>query len=398
MIINSLLDTDYYKYTMGQFAWKYYPNVKVKYAFINRSKVKLAKSIHVHELIEELDHVKNLKLTLDELNYLNSLGIFSKDYLIFLSTLKIPPVYVSEEDGELIIETQGLWSEAIFWETFILSIVNEMHYKSYGNTPIGYLGILQDNLVPKIDKIKANPFKFVEFGTRRRFSTDIQGTVINMLENNLYDKKALIGTSNVYLAKILNLKPIGTMAHELPMVCAGLNDESLYTLEHSHDKMLSQWWFMYKEELSIALTDTFGTDFFFRDFSQEKAEQWKGLRQDSGDPIAFFYKALEFYEDYNIDPKEKLIIFSDGLTIDKIYEIEKAVDGRMKTAYGWGTNLTNDVGAEPLSIVVKAVEANGRPLVKLSDNTAKALGKPKTIEKYKRAFGYESTYTEPLYY
>ncbi len=398
MIINSLLDTDYYKYTMGQFAWKYYPNVKVKYAFINRSKVKLAKSIHVHELIEELDHVKNLKLTLDELNYLNSLGIFSKDYLIFLSTLKIPPVYVSEEDGELIIETQGLWSEAIFWETFILSIVNEMHYKSYGNTPIGYLGILQDNLVPKIDKIKANPFKFVEFGTRRRFSTDIQGTVINMLENSLYDEQALIGTSNVYLAKMLDLKPIGTFAHELPMVCAGLNDESLYTLEHSHDKMLSYWYFMYGEDLSIALTDTFGTDFFFKDFSQEKAEQWKGLRQDSGDPIEFGKKAIKFYKDKGIDPKEKIIVFSDALNIDKIYEIEKAFKGKIQTIFGWGTNLTNDVGAVPLSIVVKATQANGKSLVKLSDNTAKALGKPKIIEKYKRAFGYKSTYVEPLYY
>ncbi len=398
MIIQSLLDTDFYKYTMGQYAWKYYPNVKVKYAFINRTKVKLANHVIITDLIEELDQVRNLKLTMDELNYLNSLNIFSKDYLNFLSILKMPPVYVSEKDKELVIETEGTWCEAIFWETFILSIVNEMHYRSYGNTPIGYLGILQDNLVSKIDKIKANPFKFVEFGTRRRFSTDIQGTVLNMLENSLYDEQALVGTSNVFLAKNLNLQPVGTMAHELPMVLAGLHDENLYTLEHSHDKMLSQWYFMYGEELSIALTDTFGTDFFFKDFTKEKAEQWKGLRQDSGDPIEFGEKAIKFYEEKGIDPKTKLIIFSDGLNIDKIYEIEKAFKGRINTTYGWGTNLTNDVGAKPLSIVVKATIANGKKLVKLSDNTAKALGDPKVIEKYKRAFGYESTYTEPLYY
>jgi len=399
MIINSLLDTDFYKFTMGQFAWKYYPNIKVKYAFINRTKkVKLAEHVLIHELIEELDQVRNLKLTMDELNYLNELGIFSKGYLNFLSILNLPPVYVSEKDGELVIETEGLWCEAIFWETFILSIVNEMYYKTWKRGKAGYIGTYQENTIDKIEGINANPFKFVEFGTRRRFSREVQSTVLRMMQEGLRGTNTLIGTSNVWLAKNFQLKPIGTMAHELPMVCAGLHDESLYTLEHSHDRMLSQWWFMYKEELSIALTDTFGTDFFFRDFSQEKAETWKGLRQDSGDPIEFFFKALEFYEDYNIDPKEKLIIFSDGLTIDKIYEIEKAVDGRMKTAYGWGTNLTNDVGAEPLSIVVKAVEANGRPLVKLSDNTAKALGKPKIIEKYKKAFGYESTYNEPLYY
>jgi len=398
MIINSLLDTDFYKFTMGQYAWEYYPDTKVKYAFINRTKVKLAKSIHVCDLIEELDHVRNLKLTMEDINYLNSLNIFSKDYLIFLSTINLPPVYVSEKDGDLIIETEGKWSEAIFWETFILSIVNEMYYRSYGNTPAGYIGNYTDNTITKIDKIKKNPFKFVEFGTRRRFSQTVQATVIQMMQEGLYDEQALIGTSNIFLAKNCNLKPIGTFAHELPMVLAGLHDESLYTLEHSHDKMLSQWWFMYGEELSIALTDTFGTDFFFKDFSKEKAIQWKGLRQDSGDPFKFAQKALDFYRSHGIDSKEKLIIFSDGLDIDKILKLEKEVSRYFKTAYGWGTNLTNDVGAEPLSIVVKAVEANGRPLVKLSDNTAKALGKPKTIEKYKKAFGYESTYTEPLYY
>ncbi len=395
MIINSLLDTDFYKFTMGQYAWKYYPNVKVKYAFINRTKVKLAEFIHIPDLIRELDQVRNLKLDMEELNYLNSLGIFSKDYLNFLSNLKIPPVYVSEEKGQLVIETEGKWSEAIFWETFILSIVNEMYYKV--NTPSKWKDKFHDNLVSKIDRIIKNPFNFVEFGTRRRFSSEIQSSLMHIFLNapNLY--KSLVGTSNVYLAKYFKLKPVGTMAHELPMVCAGLNDESLYTLKHSHDKMLSQWYFMYGEDLSIALTDTFGTDFFFRDFGW-KAKDWKGLRQDSGDPIEFGKKAIKFYKDQGIDPKTKLIIFSDGLNIDKIYEIEKAFKGKIDTAYGWGTNLTNDVGAEPLSIVVKAIEANGRPLVKLSDNTAKALGKPKTIEKYKKAFGYESTYTESLYY
>ena len=400
MIINSLLDLDYYKLTMSQFAWKYYPTVNVKYAFINRSKVKLAEFIHIPDLIEELDNVRNLKFTMDELNYLNNQKIFSKKYLNFLANLTLPPVYISEEQGQLVIETEGNWSEAMFYETFILSIVNEMYYKSYGQTPIGYLDNFHDILVPKIDRIIANPFKFIEFGTRRRFSSEIQSSLLTIMDNSaeLKDSNALIGTSNVYLAKYFGLKPIGTFAHELPMVCAGLNDESLYTLERSHNKMLEKWYFMYGEELSIALTDTFGTDFFFKDFTKEKAIQWKGFRQDSGDPIEFGYKALKFYKDKGIDPKEKIIVFSDALNIDKIYEIEKAFKGKIQTIFGWGTNLTNDVGAKPISIVVKAVEANGRPLVKLSDNTAKALGDSKTIEKYKCAFGYDNDYSEPLYY
>ena len=398
MIIQSLLDLDYYKITMSQFAWKYYSDVQVKYSFINRTKVKLANYIHIPDLIEELDNVRNLRLTLDELNYLNNQKIFSKEYLNFLANLDLPPVYVSEKNGELEIQTEGKWAEAMMWETFILSIVNEMYYRP---TKLGrpYIGIYQENTINKIDKIKKQPFKFVEFGTRRRFSGEVQSTVLKMMQEGLRGTNTLIGTSNVYLAKEYNLKPIGTMAHELPMVVAGLSDENLYTLQHSHDKMLSQWYFMYGKELSIALTDTFGSDFFFKDFTKEKAIQWKGLRQDSGDPIEFLYKACRFYDKYGIKTEDKLIIFSDGLDIDKIYKIEKeAKKNKIQTAYGWGTNLTNDVGVEPLSIVVKATIANGKKLVKLSDNTAKALGKPKTIEKYKKAFGYDSTYTAPLYY
>ena len=207
MIINSLLDTDFYKYTMGQFAWKYYRNVKVKYAFINRSKVKLAEFIHIPDLIRELDQVRNLKLTMNELNYLNSLGIFSKEYLNFLANLQLPPVYVSEKDGKLIIQTEGKWCEAMFYETFILSIVNELYYQDWksGDTRITVLDLLQDKLVPKIDKIIKKPFNFVEFGTRRRFSGENQSTVLKMLQEGCH--KSLIGTSNVWLAKNYNLKP-----------------------------------------------------------------------------------------------------------------------------------------------------------------------------------------------
>lgn len=397
MIIKSLLDTDFYKFTMGQYAWKYYRNVKVKYSFINRTDINLTYHVNYYDLITELDNVRNLKLTMDELNYLNEQGIFSKEYLNFLSHLKMPPIYISAKNDDLVIETEGTWCESIFWETFILSIVNELYYK-FWKKDNQYIGTYQDNTARKIDTIKKNPFKFVEFGTRRRFSGEVQSTVLKMMQEGLKGTNTLIGTSNVFLAKHFNLKPIGTMAHELPMVCAGINDYHLDALKISHNQMLQLWHYMYGEDLSVALTDTFGTEFFFKDFTQNKAEQWKGLRQDSGDPFAFAQKALEFYRDKGINSKEKLIIFSDGLDINKILKLEKECKAHFKTAYGWGTNLTNDCGAKPLSIVVKAVEADGRPLVKLSDNLAKAMGKPEIIEKYKKAFGYKSTYTQPLYY
>jgi len=399
-IITSLLDTDFYKFTMGQFAWKYYPDVKVKYAFIDRTKdsllleTGLTHEARVGDIIDELDAVRNLRFTLEELNYLDTLGIFSKDYLNFLNTLKLPPVYVTIKDEKLIIEIEGKWSEAIFWETFILSIVNELYYRGYGKQPIGYLGIFKNNLQEKISKIQKNPFKIIEFGTRRRFSKSIQDEVVDELSN---DSKCFVGTSNVYLAKEYDLKPIGTMAHELLMVVVGY----LFTLNTkiaSPHRVFEEWYTLYGKELSIALTDTFGSDFFFKDFTKEQAEKWRGLRQDSGDPIEFGYKALAFYNKHEINTKNKLIVFSDGLNIEKIYEIEKEFKGKIQTAYGWGTNLTNDVGAKPLSIVVKAVEANGNPLVKLSDNLNKAIGDKKTIEKYKKIFGYKNIYKEQLHY
>jgi len=416
MIIKSLLDTDYYKFTMGQYAWKYFPKVRVKYAFKNRTKnIKLVNFLNKQELVEQLDYVRSLRFSLEELDYLKSLGIFSNDYLSFLNSLTLPPVYVDIEDGELVIETEGLWPEAIFWETFILSIVNELYYKaikrpiiqpSWINYPSEVLSNYMDssclvkgkaNLSYKIQTINCNSFKFVDFGTRRRFSTKWQDYVISLLSKSI-EHGNFLGTSNVYLAKKYNIRPIGTLAHELPMVLAGINDYNLELLKCSHNRMLDVWEWLYGKELSIALTDTFGTDFFFRDFSTEKAKYWKGLRQDSGDPFEFGKKVIKFYKDKGINPKEKIIVFSDGLNIDTILKLEKTFKDKFITMYGWGTNLTNDMGYEPLSIVVKAVEANGRPLIKLSDNLAKAIGDKKTMEKYKKVFVYDNTYTEPTLY
>jgi len=393
-IIQSLLDTDYYKFSMGQYAWKYFPNVKVKYAFKNRTKnIQLGNFIDTKELLAQLDGVCSLRFTMEELNYLKGLKIFNNNYLAYLSKLVLPPVFVTNQDGELVIETEGLWSEAVFWETFILSIVNELYCKerSFG-VPLSGFAELQD----KIELSKKEPFRFIDFGTRRRFSKSWHNIVIRNLI--AYGCPGFFATSNVFLAKTYNIKPVGTFAHELPMVLAGINDYNLEVLKNSHNKMLTLWEYMYGKELSIALTDTFGTDFFFRDFSIEKAKFWKGLRQDSGDPFEFGEKAIKFYKDKYIDPKEKVIVFSDGLDIHKIIALERVFKNRISTFYGWGTNLTNDRGIKPLSIVVKAIEANGRPLVKLSDNLAKSIGNLKTMKKYKKVFVYNNTYTEPTLY
>lgn len=375
---------------MGQFAWLYYPKVRVKYAFINRTtKVKLGKIIDIDTLRKEIFHISTLRFTFDELQYLKSLKIFQDEYLDFLNKLVLPPVFITDNKGELQIGTSGLWPEAIFWETYILSIVNELYTKTF---PHGtWLG--EEKLEYKIQVAQLHPFKFCDFGTRRRYSYDWHEKVLIELKK-LLPSTSFLGTSNVYFAKKLKLKPIGTFAHELPMIICGIND---YGKKSYHKQVLKQWYDLYGEELSIALTDTYGTDFFFKEgiFNIEK---WRGLRQDSGDPFKFVTEALNHYKKLGIDPKQKIIVFSDGLDIDRIMNLEKQFKDKVNTFYGWGTNLTNDCGVKPLSIVVKAIEADGKALVKLSDNLAKALGEKDVIEEYKKIFGYTNKFKEKTRY
>jgi nicotinate phosphoribosyltransferase len=231
-----------------------------------------------------------------------------------------------------------------------------------------------------------NELTFCDFGTRRRFSREWQDYVVGVLVEDM-PKGQFLGTSNTYLAQKYNLLPMGTSAHEMFMVMAGIMHDSDHEIRASHNQVLREWWTRYGMGLSIALTDTYGTDFFFRDMSEEQARNWKGLRQDSGDPIAFGHSALAFYKNRKIDPKEKILIFSDGLEVPRMMHIAEHFFGKIKTSFGWGTNLTNDLGMLPLSLVIKVVEANGNGTVKISDNPAKATGKPEDIERFKRIFG-----------
>jgi nicotinate phosphoribosyltransferase len=189
------------------------------------------------------------------------------------------------------------------------------------------------------------------------------------------------------------LMPMGTSAHEMFMVLAGLSDQSDDAIRNSHQDFLNLWWDQYGYGLSIALTDTFGSEFFFKDMTSWQAAQWKGLRHDSGNPYVFGENTINFYKSKGVDPKEKMIVFSDGLDVDKIVHLADFFNGKIKTSFGWGTNLTNDLGLGALSLVVKPVAANGVPLVKLSDNLAKAMGDPATVERYKRVFGYTNEST-----
>jgi nicotinate phosphoribosyltransferase len=396
------MDLDFYKFTMGQLVFKRYREVLVRYAFKNRTaRVRLGEYVSLSELRRELDHVRTLRFNNSELHYLrgtNEYGerMFSEEYLQFLRSLELPHYALEPtDDGGFRLEFPGSWSEAIYWETLALSIVNELYYRALMARlrPFERDCVMARGRIRLADKIKALREKpgitIVDFGARRRFSRDWQYYIDRTLAQEIPEQ--FLGTSDTESAMRFGLLPMGTSAHEMYMVMAGMNHGSDQAVRESHNRVLRDWWDEYGWGLSIALTDTYGSDFFFQDMTAEQARNWKGLRHDSGDPLVFAEKALSFYRNHDIDPREKLLIFSDGLELDTILLLHERLAGKIKLSFGWGTNLTNDLGFEPLSLVVKVVEVGGNPAVKLSDNLAKATGPADAVERFKRIFGHWGT-------
>jgi nicotinate phosphoribosyltransferase len=369
---------------MGQLVFKYFPNVQVKYQLTNRSRdICLRDYISKPLLIKKFEKIKKLKINDEELSYLKTLKIFSSDYLEFLKKVNLPEITVTENNKDYRIEIIGLWSQAIYWETFVLSTLTELYclsiIKKQNQSKDNFIKEGKRRLNNKISKLKKYPaIKFADFGTRRRFNFQWQKYVLETVKKDLPDQ--LVGTSNVLLAKELNLKPVGTFAHEIYMVLYALDQD----ITGSHQKVLDLWWREYGDKLSTALTDNYGSDFFFNNFSNEQASNWQGLRHDSGDPIKFGEKAINFYKKLGINPKKKLIIFSDSLNVDLMIKIYKHFNGRIKILFGWGTDLTNDLGFKIPQIVFKAVEANGQKTAKLTDVLTKATGHEETISYFKK--------------
>ena len=402
-IIESLLDSDFYTWTVAQVAFnKGHGNVPVAYEFTNRTKdVRLGEIIDISVLKEEISHVRSLRPTTDEVEFLRDTGYFSDEFLRFFAydmRLCEPQIWV--EDGRLRIRIDDRWQDAIFWEVPLLSIVNELYSaemvrRSIGDT-IGDMGACLDEgerrLRNKIEILRTRPqLSFMEFGSRRRFSKDLQRVILRKLLDEIPNQ--ISGTSNVALAKMFSVKPTGTQSHQAMMAYSGIYDVSDCSMRNSQEYFLRDWWDTYRGPLSIALTDTFTSDFFFRTFSQECANKWWGLRQDSGGPFTFGEKAIDFYERMGVDPRRKMIVFSDGLDVGLMIQLWDEFSGRIGVGFGIGTNLTFDVGGSsdhsirPLSIVIKLVEANGKKVVKLSDNVKKSIGDPLAIQRAMRLFG-----------
>lgn len=400
-IIESLLDVDYYKLTMAQLAFLFFNWVSVVFGFKNRTKkVFISDFIKEKDLRAELDHVKTIGGINDEEDgYLMTLKIFRMTFIEFMRGLILPDYHLEKTENGYEITFTGFWPQVTLWETICLSVVNELYYRAVLKkmSRVERKEVYAEGrrrLAEKIRILKENPdIRFIEFGTRRRFSRVWHKYVLSTLIREVPDQ--LLGTSNVALAMKYGIKPIGTFAHEMYMVFSGISHDDI---RGSHNKVLLYWWNLYGKALSIALTDTYGSDFFFQDMTLEQAKDWIGLRQDSGDPFEFGEKAIKFYESKGIDPREKLIVFSDGLDIEKIVQLQNYFRGRIKVAFGWGTNLTNDLGLKALSLVVKVIKAAGHWTVKLSDNLAKAMGPEEKVEQFKKIFGSTITLNEECVY
>ena len=406
-IVSSLLDTDFYKFPMGQLIFRSYSNVEVEFGLINRSGAPLARFIREEELRDELDQVRSLRFNNSELHYLrgtNEYGerMFGEDFLQFLKNLQLPPYRLERVGDSYRLSFAGPWAAVTYWEIPALAIVNELYYRSQLDAQSRFdqdvtqaAGI--SRLREKIGRLREYPaITFSDFGTRRRFSGAWHDYLVGALAEEL--PAQFRGTSNVHLAMKHGLLPMGTSAHELPMVVAALafaeadkTQDPEEILAGAQQEVLQGWWNLYGTGLSIALTDTFGSPFFFRTAPEYVARDWKGTRQDSGSPFSYGEQAINWYAKYGVDPLSKLTVFSDQLDVQRMVDLHLAFRGRLGHTFGIGTNLTNDVGFNPISIVIKTLKANGRSTVKLSDNLAKALGNSDEVERYKKAAGYTNT-------
>jgi nicotinate phosphoribosyltransferase len=404
-IVRSLLDTDFYKLLMLQMIWGLYPDVEATFSLINRTKsVRLAEEIDIDELRAQLDHARTLTFAKKEMIWLagnsfyGSKRIFSPGFLRWLEGFRLPEYSLEQRDGQFVLEFPGKWTETTMWEIPALAIINELRsraaMKGYGPFTLDVLyARAKARMWEKVERLQKLPdLRISDFGTRRRHSFLWQRWCVEALKEGIGDN--FTGTSNVKLAMDTDLEALGTNAHELPMVLAALarSDDELREAPY---RVLQDWRSYYDGNLQIVLPDAFGTDAFLRDAPDWVAD-WTGFRPDSAPAIEGGERIIKFWKERGRDPREKLLIFSDGLDVDMIESAYLHFDGKVRMAFGWGTNLTNDFidcapepnpMLEPISIVAKVSTANGRPAVKLSDNPAKATGDRAEIARYLRVFG-----------
>jgi len=374
-IIESLLDTDLYKFTMMQAVLHQFPGAQVEYKFKCRTPgVQLAP--YVDEIRAEISRLCSLSFADDELAYMRSLRFIKSDFVDFLGLFRLNEKYITIAPlpgGEIDIRVRGPWLHTIMFEIPVLSIISEVYFRN--TAPALDWSEGRQRVQDKVALLQApdqSDLKIADYGTRRRFSRAWQRELLQTLKARLGCADSggqLTGTSNVLFAKELGLRPMGTMAHEYLQACQALGPRLRDTQVFAFEK----WAQEYRGDLGIALSDVYGMNAFLSDFDMYFCKLFDGARHDSGDPFTWGERMIGHYRANRCDPRTKLLIFSDGLTIPRCIELFERFHGRIQVAFGVGTNLTNDLGPQPIQIVMKMIACNGQPVAKISDTPGKTM-------------------------
>ena len=401
-VVRSVLDTDFYKLLMAQSIFRHHRNTRVTFSLINRTdSVALAKLIDESELREQLDHIRTLKLSRGESTWLRGntfygeRRMFSPDFIAWLEEFRFPDYQLDISGNQYELTFEGPWIETTMWEIPALAVLTELRSRAVLRNMAKFeLQVLYARAMTrvweKIQRLKRlEQISISDFGTRRRHGFLWQDWCVQAMIEGLGG--SFLGTSNCLIALRREVEAIGTNAHELPMVYAALADDD-QSLAKAPYQVLEDWQKDYHDNLRIILPDTYGTQGFLAR-APDWLAGWTGLRVDSGDPFDHGETAINWWRDRGQDPKEKLLIFSDGLDVGIIERLYRHFHGQVRLGFGWGTLLTNDFrnldpdsNLDPISLVCKVVSANGHMAVKLSDNPLKAVGPPNEVERYKRVF------------
>ncbi len=378
MSFKSILDNDFYKFTMQYAAVKLYPETQAKYEFINRGQHEFPPGFD-KALKKRIEQMSELALTKEEKDFLRlTCPYLNSAYLDFLQGYRYDPseVEIIQNGNDLSVKIQGYWYRTILWEVPILSLISELYYEMTDQKRDADEKVIE-TVKKKAESYQDLGVKVAEFGTRRRHSYPVHELVVDALKK--FGGSSYVGTSNVHFAMTTGVKPIGTHAHEWFMYHG-----ARFGFKIANGIGLDRWVNVYHGDLGIALTDTYTTEVFFTQFNKKLAKLFDGVRHDSGDPVEFAQKTIEHYEKMGIDPLHKTIIFSDGLNLEKVKTISEATAGKIGVSFGIGTNLTNDVGLKPMNIVLKLIsiaepDIPWTNVVKLSDEKGKHTGDPRMI-------------------
>ena len=370
-IILSLLDTDLYKFNMNQVIFHKHTDLTGEYYFKCRNEGVVFTREMFEEINEQIDALSKLRFRKEELEYLRSIRFIKNDYVEFLRLWHPIRDYVEtslSDDGELRVVVRGPLFSAMQFEIYLLEIINEVYFRMQYDYEM-LLASARERLDKKLEGFKSGryTFSFAEFGCRRRLSREWEDEVIKRLKEELPN---CVGTSNVYLAMKYNMTPIGTYAHEFVQMYQGIDN---IPLAYTNHYAMEDWYNEYQGDNGTALTDTITTDLFLMDFNRAMVNNYTGVRHDSGNPIEWGEKIIAHYKKYGVDPRTKLLLFSDSLDFANAEDLHRYFSGRTKVSFGIGTFVSNDTCVDPLNIVIKLQYVNGRPVAKLSDSPGKTM-------------------------